>query len=36
MPKVALADTFVDWDILIRAARGKVAERPNSGAVAAP
>lgn len=33
MPKVALADTLVDWDVLIRAARKKVDEQPELAAL---
>ena len=33
MPKVALADTLVDWDVLIRAARKKVDEQPELAAI---
>lgn len=33
MPKVALADTLMDWDILIRAAREKVGAQPELAAV---
>jgi CHASE3 domain sensor protein len=33
MPKVALADTLMDWDLLIRAARKKVDAQPELAAV---
>lgn len=33
MPKVALADTLMDWDVLIRAARKKVDARPELAAI---
>ena len=33
MPKVALADTLLDWDVLIRAARQKMDGQPEISAV---